>query len=1028
VSAPVAVVETTNEEQTAHQMPEDLVDYGEEQRAIIRAQLEQEVDYLFAIRPHLAVRGKHPLAPVYPWVITRVYSKEQRDELIAEVTEANALGFLCWYGLNPCRTTWEVGTDDPQAVRRGASLAPGKTVKDEQVTQYVVLAADVDSKGKGVGQEATDSELANAERVMQKVLAVTRDAGFADPQVVMSGNGYQLLWDVEPLPATRQNEQGEWELIPENCDLIHDFLLVLDALCTEEGLADIDTAVGNPSRVFKIPGTYSRKGLPTEERPQRLARTVSRPEKREQVRLETLRAFVTANAGVLEEARAKEAARDAEERKQDRIKVDGGIFTKDQSLDKVRRVLDDSGWGYHVERDGSTIRFRIDGDGSGQRDGWCPIAEDIRIPHTTTGNKCHVDVEADGNIGVGCFGKHCKSALKARWRDEKVSGWAWLQDLVKPGHLEEAAKWKARREERAHEDALKPTWDAISAEVKKTMQPTLDAIQKRREEKQSQHEQVSNPFAEGWCQDEHFNPELIVVTNPLDSWDFTERYTDVSFDDTSNALRLAAYFGRNIKHTAEKGFMLWDGNKWIKDNKNRVMNYAQELSVVCLRELDKQFKVDGKVPEDDKDAYNALRGQIINRLRNHGGINACIKVTATLPEISCNATDFDAQPWLFNVPGWTLHLSDTRERAHIPTQKDLLTQQASVKYDPKATCPTWEKFLLDIMCQDEEMVRYLQRWCGYALSGSIREKKFVVMLGETDTGKTTFMNVLLDILGDYGRVASMSTFMTKPNGAPTNDIARLAGARLVSASEAKGSQELSEDSVKVITGGGRVVSRLMYEELFEYIPQYKLFFDTNEMPHINSTDQALWNRMCVIEFNKRVYKGKDMDEGLPGKLRAEMSGILNWCIRGFDEWYANGLCTPEKVLEATRVQQQEADPLHEFIQDYCVLDPNAEVESELLHDAYLAWCDDNNIKPQYRKSRNHFTRDIRARDGIKKGTNGSKRTHKGIDLNIVGKARFQRPIIANVVEPKQEKPKLATRVEELPKDREPSYMEKLKQK
>src|SRR5262249_36203332 len=156
-------------------------------------------------------------------------------------------------------------------------------------------------------------------------------------------------------------------------------------------------------------------------------------------------------------------------------------------------------------------------------------------------------------------------------------------------------------------------------------------------------------------------------------------------------------------------------------------------------------------------------------------------------------------------PNNTLHLSDKMERAKTPQRGDLLTQQASVKYDPKAECPIWEKFILDIMCGDEEMARYLQRWCGYALSGSIQEKKFAVLVGETDTGKTTMMNVLLDIFGEYARVASMSTFMVRANGAPTNDIARLEGARLVSASEAKGSQELSEDVVKLITGGGRVV-------------------------------------------------------------------------------------------------------------------------------------------------------------------------------------------------------------------------------
>jgi putative DNA primase/helicase len=182
----------------------------------------------------------------------------------------------------------------------------------------------------------------------------------------------------------------------------------------------------------------------------------------------------------------------------------------------------------------------------------------------------------------------------------------------------------------------------------------------------------------------------------------------------------------------------------------------------------------------------------------------------------------------------------------------------------------------------------------------------------------------------------------------------------------------------MITGRGKVVSRLMYEELFEYVPQYKLFFDTNEMPRINSTDQALWNRMCVIDFKKRVYDGKDMDKELPGKLRKEHSGILNWCLRGFDEWYQTGLCTPEKVLAATRLQQQEADPYHDFFEDCCRMNPKGEVGTEEFYSAYLMWCERNDVK--YPKGKETFRRDIKAREGIIKGSDGARRIYKGVEL------------------------------------------------
>src|SRR5712691_3580799 len=205
------------------------------------------------------------------------------------------------------------------------------------------------------------------------------------------------------------------------------------------------------------------------------------------------------------------------------------------------------------------------------------------------------------------------------------------------------------------------------------------------------------------------------------------------------------------------------------------------------------------------------------------------------------------------------------------------------------------------MNHDAEMIIYLQRCCGYCLCGDISEKAFCVLLGEPNTGKTTFMNVLIAILGEYARTAAISTFLVRQHGTATSDVARLANARLVSTSEAKDRQTLSEEFVKLITGGGKVTSRHLYKEEFEYTPQYKLFMDTNTLPRIDTEDQALWNRMKVIKFTRQFTRGVDMDEKLPQKLQEELSGILNWCLAGFDAWYAQGLNTPATVVAFTHL-------------------------------------------------------------------------------------------------------------------------------
>jgi len=266
---------------------------------------------------------------------------------------------------------------------------------------------------------------------------------------------------------------------------------------------------------------------------------------------------------------------------------------------------------------------------------------------------------------------------------------------------------------------------------------------------------------------------------------------------------------------------------------------------------------------------------------------------------------------------------------------------APVVYRPKAECPKFLAFLDWAMAGDETLVRFLQRAAGYSLTGSTVERMLLILFGEGKNGKSTLLEVLRDILGDYAMRTPTDTLLDKrdSSGIP-NDIARLRGVRFVSASEAEEGQRLAEAKIKDLTGGDTISARFMRSEFFEFMPRFKLWLSTNHKPIIRGTDEAIWDRVKLVPFLVRIPV-EERDKHLKEKLLAESSGILNWAIQGCLDWQRDGLGEPKAVVDATKGYRQEMDVLGAFFDDRCIVRPDMKVTAKGLYAAYTSWCEAN---------------------------------------------------------------------------------------
>ena len=201
----------------------------------------------------------------------------------------------------------------------------------------------------------------------------------------------------------------------------------------------------------------------------------------------------------------------------------------------------------------------------------------------------------------------------------------------------------------------------------------------------------------------------------------------------------------------------------------------------------------------------------------------------------------DSDQWLLNCKNGTVDLRTGELRRH--SREDFCTKLAPVAYEPDAQCPQWRKFLATITDSDPQLQELLQSSAGYFLTGSTREQKIFMLYGTGANGKSTFIEMLRALLGEYSRSTPFSTFLATEESSARNDLARLVGCRLVTAAEVERGRRLSEVTIKQVTGGDCITARFMYRDFFEYTPQFKVLLAVNHKPPVRGTEHAIWRRI-----------------------------------------------------------------------------------------------------------------------------------------------------------------------------------------
>lgn len=394
--------------------------------------------------------------------------------------------------------------------------------------------------------------------------------------------------------------------------------------------------------------------------------------------------------------------------------------------------------------------------------------------------------------------------------------------------------------------------------------------------------------------------------------------------DVANARRLHQRFGSDIKFTAERGWLVWNGKRWVPDEKSVVVQgLARDTALGIFDEI-----------KDAGDREAVWRHAKHSQSRK--AIEAMVALVRSEPGVLARITDFDRDPLLFNVENGTIDLRTGELQEH--RREDLMTMMAPVRFDPDAGFDLWDAFLWRILNQDDELYRHLQRLAGYLLTGVTVEQLLYVFWGSGANGKSVLCEVLMALMGDYAIVVSPDLIMTRRHTGIPNDVARLRGARAAFMNETGAGARFDEAKLKDLTGGDRLSGRFLHAEFFDFTPTHKLIVRGNHKPRVHGTDEGIWRRLRLVPFTVTIPP-EERDNNLLEKLRAELPGILNWCIAGALAWQREGLKSPAIVADAVQQYRAESDTLGRFLEEECAPGDLAKIQSSKLFAAYQRWCE-----------------------------------------------------------------------------------------
>ena len=415
--------------------------------------------------------------------------------------------------------------------------------------------------------------------------------------------------------------------------------------------------------------------------------------------------------------------------------------------------------------------------------------------------------------------------------------------------------------------------------------------------------------------------------------------------EAGSAERFVRLHGDDVRFDyTRRHWLRWEHHRFRRDADAGVMRQA----LAFARDWQEEALAIADYEQKDAVIRHALR------LERRDALENMLALAKTLKPVADDGQTWDRDPMLLGVVNGVV---DLRTGTHRPGRRDdRVTLQTNVAFDPTESCRRWRRFLDEVFEPHPEVVPFLQRAIGYSLTAAIDEQCLFVLHGTGANGKTTLLQTMKYVLGDYALNTPFTTVeMHQRSGIP-NDVAALVSRRFVMASETNDGTRLNESRVKALTGGDSISARFLHAEWFTFEPVAKFWLAVNHKPVVRDDSHGFWRRIRLVPFERAFAPCPS----LSAELRDEGCGILAWAVRGCLDWQRHGLQPPAVVLDATKSYEAESDPLRPFLDEQCELVAGAIVRASDLYEIYRRWTEKNGLERE-RLTSTAFGRKLKER-------------------------------------------------------------------
>lgn len=430
------------------------------------------------------------------------------------------------------------------------------------------------------------------------------------------------------------------------------------------------------------------------------------------------------------------------------------------------------------------------------------------------------------------------------------------------------------------------------------------------------------------------------------------------FSESGMARAWVEKHGENWRFTAKwRAWHQWDGTTWVQDQKNSITWVIDEH----CREMQAEAR----------ELTPTQRSRICT-IKNFNAINS---LSGANPMCATAADDWDANPFLLGTPAGIIDLKTGQSIG--ASREQLISKKTSIA-PAEGPHPWWDSVLARAHKGDAGVAKFIQKWCGYLLTGDTREERFLFIHGPGGGGKSKFLTPIVEIMGDYCRTAKIESFTAKDRSEHSEEIARLVGARLVTASETEDGTRWNESRIKQLTGRDKIAARHMHQSTFEFQPQFKLVFVGNHKPALRSVGEEMRRRIDMLEWSGSIPQDERILD-LPERLKAEYPAILHWMIQGAMLWMQEGLQRPVVISTSTDDYLTGEDTIGAWIDDCIELSDGCRTPSQELYESFKRWTDKNG---EFCPSQKRFSQKLEDR-GYAKYRNSSGRGFTGIRVKLM---------------------------------------------